>query len=115
LSIKKALKAIALLLLLNPLCQAQRFSSVVFSKLPQDYQLYPRNTENESVVPISGIVETAGWNYISVQMLSFGITREDFQKSIRTFNHWLPSERLDLMAYTTIGLEINKVAWSFRG
>jgi hypothetical protein len=62
------LKTALLLLFFNPLCQAQRFSSVVFNKLPQDFQLYPRNADNEAVVPVSGIVETAGWKYISVQM-----------------------------------------------
>lgn len=46
--------------------QAQRFGSVVFGKLPQDYQLYPRNAKNEAPVPIAGIVESAGWKYISV-------------------------------------------------
>ncbi len=74
-----------LLLLLNPLCQAQRFSSVVFNKLPQDFQLYPRNAENEATVPVSGIVEAAGWKYISVQ-----VTRNDvpaqYQKADIQYN-----------------------------
>lgn len=48
---------------------AQRFNSVVFGKLPQDYQLYPRDGQNESAVPITGVVETAGWKYVSVQVM----------------------------------------------
>ncbi|NIJ53666.1 sialate O-acetylesterase [Dyadobacter arcticus] len=46
----------------------QRFYSVVFSKLPQDYQLYPRDAKDEGTVAIAGILETAGWKYISVQV-----------------------------------------------
>ncbi|MCE7059901.1 sialate O-acetylesterase [Dyadobacter sp. CY343] len=48
--------------------QAQRFNSVVFEKLPQDFQLYPRDEKSEGIVPISGIVEAPDWNYISVQI-----------------------------------------------
>ncbi|MCF2488818.1 T9SS type A sorting domain-containing protein [Dyadobacter sp. CY347] len=47
---------------------AQRFSSVVFSKLPQDLQLYPRNAQSEAAIPISGFTETAGYSYVSVQV-----------------------------------------------
>ncbi|WP_439555538.1 sialate O-acetylesterase [Dyadobacter sp.] len=46
----------------------QRFYSVVFEKLPQDYQLYPRDENSEANIPISGIVEVAGWDYVSVQV-----------------------------------------------
>lgn len=46
----------------------QRFYSVVFNQLPQDYQLYPRNEKNEAAVPISGIVEATGYTYMSVMM-----------------------------------------------
>lgn len=48
---------------------AQRIAPVVFTRLPQDLQLYPRNAEKEATVPISGIVETAGYDYLSVQVL----------------------------------------------
>ncbi len=49
--------------------QAQRFGNVVFSQLPQNYQLYPRNTQNKGIIPISGRVESTGWSYISIQVL----------------------------------------------
>ena len=48
---------------------AQRFYSVVFTALPQDYQLYPRNDKNEASVPIKGYVEIPGYNYASVIVL----------------------------------------------
>ena len=51
----------------NPIF-AQRFNSVVFSKLPQDYQLYPRDAQSQGTIPISGIVEAAGYSYVSVQV-----------------------------------------------
>ena len=66
-------KIIVLLLLLNTnSAEAQRFFSTVFDKLPQDYQLYPRNDKNETNIPISGRIEILGWNYCSAQ-----IFRED--------------------------------------
>nr|WP_295925441.1 sialate O-acetylesterase [uncultured Dyadobacter sp.] len=58
-----------IMLLAVTTANAQRFNSVVFSKLPQDYQLYPRNVQSEAVVPIAGVVETAGWKYVSVQVM----------------------------------------------
>ena len=47
---------------------AQRFNSVVFSNLPQDYQLYPRNAHSDGIIPISGIVEVTGYSYVSIQV-----------------------------------------------
>ncbi|PSL30194.1 sialate O-acetylesterase [Dyadobacter jiangsuensis] len=51
---------------------AQRFTPVMFGKLPQDYQLYPRNAASEARVPIAGIVEAPDWKYVSVQVLRNG-------------------------------------------
>ena len=48
--------------------KAQRIGAVTFSKLPQDYQLYPRNEQNEAQIPISGQVEEGGWQSVSVQV-----------------------------------------------
>lgn len=59
---------------------AQRIAPVIFSKLPQDSQLYPRNAQSEATVPIAGIVETAGYNYLSVQVLR----NNALQKYLRT-------------------------------
>ncbi|TLV02611.1 sialate O-acetylesterase [Dyadobacter luticola] len=71
-NLKHLLIAAGIYLLSVGASPAQRFNSVVFNKLPQDYQLYPRNAENEATVPFSGIVEGAGWKYISIQ-----VTREN--------------------------------------
>ena len=62
-------KIIIVLLLLNiNSLKAQRFNTTVFDKLPQDYQLYPRNDKNESKVPIIGKIEELGWSYCSIQI-----------------------------------------------
>lgn len=45
---------------------AQRFFSVVFDKLPRDMQLYARDDDNTAEVPVSGVIELAGWDHMSV-------------------------------------------------
>lgn len=45
---------------------AQRFYSVVFDQLPEDMQLYAREDDDMAVVPVSGVIEVAGWDHISV-------------------------------------------------
>ncbi|MCE6987661.1 sialate O-acetylesterase [Dyadobacter sp. CY323] len=65
-TVKPLLQAAIFFLISVTASQAQRFYSVVFSKLPQDYQLYPRDAANEALVPVSGIVEAAGWKYMSI-------------------------------------------------
>lgn len=79
------------LLFFSFISQAQRFNSVQFFQLPQDSQLYPRNAQNKGIVPISGKVESLGWQYISVKIyrnnvlnsyiklpLTYGINGADF-------------------------------------
>jgi hypothetical protein len=47
---------------------AQRINAITFDKLPQDYQLYPRNAQSEAQIPIAGRVEEDSWQYVSVQL-----------------------------------------------
>jgi hypothetical protein len=65
--------------------QAQRFFSVVFSKLPQDLQLFPRDENNEAVVSIEGIIEAKDWSYMSVQIFRNN-TLVKYQKSNFVYN-----------------------------
>lgn len=51
---------------------AQHFDPVLFSKLPQDYQLYPRDAASEARVPVAGVVNAPDWKYVSVQVLRNG-------------------------------------------
>ena len=65
------MKIYTTLILLTLLCssvKAQKYFATTFDKLPQNYQLYPRNDQNEALVPISGKIEEAGWDYFSVQI-----------------------------------------------
>ena len=48
------------------IASAQRFFSVVFNKLPRDMQLYARADDRMADVPISGVIELAGWDHMSV-------------------------------------------------
>ncbi|MFY7887544.1 MAG: sialate O-acetylesterase [Spirosomataceae bacterium] len=86
---------ILLFFLANIHCSySQRFYSVVFSDLPQDAQLFPRNAQNMGTIPISGIVELAGWSYMSVVIkregVSYGYAKSvlDYTKNsaVGTFN-----------------------------
>lgn len=62
------LVVIALLCLVSASGWSQRINAVTFDKLPQDYQLYPRNAQSEAQLPISGRVTEADWQYVSVQV-----------------------------------------------
>jgi hypothetical protein len=66
--------------------QAQRISPIVFSKLPQDAQLYPRNQANEAAIPISGTVETAGSQYVSIQVLRNNVFQTYLRAEIKYEN-----------------------------
>ena len=64
----KISNTLILFLLLCSSVKAQRYFATTFDKLPQNYQLYPRNDQNEAFIPISGKIEEAGWDYFSVQI-----------------------------------------------
>jgi len=64
----KSVIAACLVVLISLDTEAQRFYSVVFNKLPQNYQLYPRDAQNEALVPVSGKIEAAGYTHMSVQV-----------------------------------------------
>ncbi|SEI88990.1 Por secretion system C-terminal sorting domain-containing protein [Dyadobacter sp. SG02] len=59
---------------------AQRFFSVVFDKLPREMQLYARADDNLADVPISGMIELAGWDHMSVVTFRNNV-RTAYQKS----------------------------------
>ena len=64
----KIYNTLILFILLCSSVKAQKYFATTFDKLPQNYQLYPRNDQNEALVPISGKIEEAGWDYFSVQI-----------------------------------------------
>lgn len=66
--------------------QAQRIAPVFFSKLPQDTQLYPRDQASEAAVPITGVVEEAGYQYISVQVFRNNVFQKYLKSEIKYAN-----------------------------
>lgn len=66
------------------LSTAQRFYSVVFDELPKDMQLYARNDDNIAEIPVSGIIEVAGWDHMSLVTLRNN-ARVDYQKAALTY------------------------------
>ncbi len=64
----KIYNTLIFLLLLCTSVKAQKYFATTFDKLPQSYQLYPRNEQNEAFIPISGKIEETGWDYFSVQI-----------------------------------------------
>jgi Carbohydrate esterase, sialic acid-specific acetylesterase/Secretion system C-terminal sorting domain len=64
----KIINTLIFLIIFCNIAKAQKFFATTFNSLPQNYQLYPRNDSNEALVPISGKIEEAGWNYFSVQI-----------------------------------------------
>jgi hypothetical protein len=70
-----------LLLLYSTGIFAQRFNFVVFNKLPQDLQLYPRDEKNESKIPISGIFEQNGFEKSNEDLIyHLEMSLKDFEK-----------------------------------
>lgn len=68
--VRRAAKPFLFSFILTPLAVtygiAQAFDPVRFGKLPQDYQLYPRDAGNNAGVPVAGIVDAPDWKYVSV-------------------------------------------------
>lgn len=79
-------------LLLNCQSFCQQFGTTTFSQLPQDYQLYPRNTANYGVIPISGKTATLGLTSYSVvvkrneQVVDFKKASINYNQSIGYFS-----------------------------
>jgi Secretion system C-terminal sorting domain/Carbohydrate esterase, sialic acid-specific acetylesterase len=87
---------------------AQRFNSTVFNELPEDYQLYPRNINNESLININGQVEFLGWKYFSVQ-----IFREErkiaYHKSLINYNG-----NIGKFSFSPISIKAELAEYSFK-
>ena len=64
----KFFNTLLLFLIFSSSVKAQKIFATTFDKLPQNYQLYPRDEQNEALVPISGKIEDVGWDYFSVKI-----------------------------------------------
>ncbi len=61
----------------------QSFDPVRFGKLPQDYQLYPRDAGNNASVPVAGVVDAPDWKYVSVLVSRNGQPYQYRRASVR--------------------------------
>jgi hypothetical protein len=64
---------------------AQTFGTFVFNKLPQDFQLYPRESTNLADIMVEGLAKSADYSAISVRVLRNG-TLNKYQKASLIFS-----------------------------
>lgn len=99
------------LLILLVLCcsaKAQKFFATTFDKLPQSYQLYPRDEQNEAFIPISGKIEETGWNYFSVQIFR-NKQLIGYQKAPITYTN-----SVGKFTFSSIKIKAEKAEYDFR-
>lgn len=64
---------------------AQTFGSFTFNKLPQDFQLYPRESTNLADITVEGVAKSADYSAISVRVLRNNVVNK-YQKASLTFS-----------------------------
>ncbi len=64
---------------------AQTFGSFTFNKLPQDFQLYPRESTNLADITVEGVAKSAEITAISIRVLRNGSINK-YQKAALTFS-----------------------------
>ncbi len=88
--------------------KAQKYFATTFDKLPQNYQLYPRNELNEAFVPISGKIEETGWDYFSVQIFR-NKQLIGYQKAPITY-----SNSVGKFSFSSIKIKAEKAEYDFK-
>ncbi len=64
---------------------AQTFGSFTFNKLPQDFQLYPRESTNLADIAVAGVAKSADFTAVSIRVLRNGANNK-YQKLALTFS-----------------------------
>lgn len=64
---------------------AQTFGSFVFNKLPQDFQLYPRESTNLADITVEGVAKSSEFTAVSIRVLRNSASNK-YQKVALTFN-----------------------------
>jgi hypothetical protein len=64
---------------------AQTFGTFVFNKLPQDFQLYPRESTNLADITVEGVVKSAEFTAVSIRVLRNNAINK-YQKTALTFS-----------------------------
>lgn len=69
-----------------PLLVGQKFNAFTFSQLPQDYQLYPRESDNMGTIAIEGTISSNEFQSYSVRLLRNGQIKS-YKKSTLPFSN----------------------------
>jgi hypothetical protein len=104
----KKFNALFLILLVCTSIKGQRYFATTFDKLPQNYQLYPRNTQNEALVPISGKIEETGWDYFSVQIFR-NKQQVGYQKALVIYTN-----SIGKFAFSSVKIKAEKAEYDFK-
>jgi hypothetical protein len=64
---------------------AQTFGSFTFNKLPQDFQLYPRESTNLADIAVAGVAKSSEFTAVSIRVLRNGANNK-YQKLALTFS-----------------------------
>ena len=64
---------------------AQTFGTFVFNKLPQDFQLYPRESTNLADITVEGLTKSAEFTAVSIRVLRNSASNK-YQKVALTFS-----------------------------
>lgn len=64
---------------------AQTFGSFTFNKLPQDFQLYPRESTNFADITVEGVAKSAEFTAVSIRVLRNSANNK-YQKVALTFS-----------------------------
>ncbi|MEK6546978.1 MAG: hypothetical protein AABZ56_01550, partial [Bacteroidota bacterium] len=70
----------------SPLLVGQKFNALTFSQLPQDYQLYPRESDNMGTIAIEGTISSNEFQSYSVRLLRNGQIKS-YKKSTLPFSN----------------------------
>ena len=82
---KKIISLLFFSLFLLSKTSAQTFGSFTFNKLPQDFQLYPRETTNLADIMVDGVAKSADITAVSIRVLRNGAINK-YQKVALTFS-----------------------------
>ncbi len=70
-----------LLLLCTKIAFGQKINGITFSQLPQDYQLFPRESDNQGLISIEGVLTTTDFQSYSIRLLRNGILQSSKKTS----------------------------------
>jgi hypothetical protein len=77
----------------------QVYPPFVFSQIPQNFQLYPRNEQKVGIIPISGVVQDKNWKTISVLVFRegklFGYQKNNIQNDAFSLNPSIKAEKAE--------------------